>query len=460
MAPETPEPTPAPESPLSEDERNPEGALEAALALASTSKRANNSPPRLTRERRLTRRGVMWLGQTCNLRCYFCYFIDRIKANDHPEHAFMSIEKAKKICDTLVNVYGNNAIDIQGGEPTIWKHCLELVRHCHAIGLEPTLITNALVLDKKEVCAEYLAAGVRDLLVSVHGIGEVHDRIVGRKGAHARQMVALRNLQEIGLPFRYNCVLSKPVVRQLPAIAKLAVATGAGAVNFLAFNPFEDQAKDARRSAENVPRYGEIVEYLTEALDILDENKVEANVRYYPLCTVEERHRKSMYNFQQLSYDPHEWDLASWTWTGMQPQRMRDGDVAPTRSLSGQRSLHAMQKPVDLLLRIPVLKDVLPKVHQVVLGSLENMRDRDAMYAENAKVRAELHCGYTYAKCCETCSVKAICDGFHGDYAALFGTDEAVAIHLAQDVKDPRHYIAHQEKLPAPEDKDRSEGGA
>ena len=31
-----------------------------------------------TKKRVLARRGVLWLGQTCNLRCYFCYFVNRI----------------------------------------------------------------------------------------------------------------------------------------------------------------------------------------------------------------------------------------------------------------------------------------------------------------------------------------------------------------------------------------------
>ncbi|MCC6485915.1 MAG: hypothetical protein IT364_00310, partial [Candidatus Hydrogenedentes bacterium] len=38
-----------------------------------------------TTKRVLTKRAVMWLGQTCNLRCYFCYFLNRIDDAHHPE---------------------------------------------------------------------------------------------------------------------------------------------------------------------------------------------------------------------------------------------------------------------------------------------------------------------------------------------------------------------------------------
>src|SRR5438105_1947299 len=99
-----------------------------------------------TREKLLTRRGVLWLGQTCNLRCHFCYFLDRIEQKDHPEHPFMELEKAKAICHALRFKYGNTSVDIQGGEPTIWRHIDELVVYCRDIGLHPTLITNALAL--------------------------------------------------------------------------------------------------------------------------------------------------------------------------------------------------------------------------------------------------------------------------------------------------------------------------
>jgi sulfatase maturation enzyme AslB (radical SAM superfamily) len=154
--------------------------------------------------------------------------------------------------------------------------------------------------------------GIRDFLVSVQGLGPIYDQLVQREGAHVRQMKALRNLQEEGIPFRFNTVLSKPAVPQLPDIARLAVYTGAEVVNFLGFNPFNDQ-ESGKRSHENVPRYTELGEPLNLALDILAAAGVEANVRYLPFCVVAERHRSAVYNFPQIPYDLHENDFASWS---------------------------------------------------------------------------------------------------------------------------------------------------
>ena len=69
-------------------------------------------PTRKTTKRTLTRRGVVWIGQTCNLRCYFCYFLNRIADSEHPEHPVMGLKKCKEICNTLRYFYGNTAIDI------------------------------------------------------------------------------------------------------------------------------------------------------------------------------------------------------------------------------------------------------------------------------------------------------------------------------------------------------------
>lgn len=383
-----------------------------------------------TTRRVLTRRGVLWLGQTCNLRCHFCYFQNRISSATHPDHPFMSLDKARAICSTLRDHYGNTAIDIQGGEPTIYPEINALVAHCREIGLLPTLITNAVVLDKRERCRELQEAGLRDLLVSVHGLRDDYDRAVGLTGGSARQMKALDNLVALGIPFRFNCVLARSVLGHLAEISRLAVSSGAGVVNFIAFNPFEDQQKGGR-SSQDVPRYADVRGPLVDALDYLEENGVEANVRYLPLCQAPERHRKSFYNFQQLPYDLHEWDYASWSWTGRNPQRRRDPELEPVLSL---RRANAQS---GLFGRPGYLDD--PSVAQA------------DEYRHSALIRAREHCGYKFAQACETCGLKNICDGFHGDYASLHGAHEAVAqaVHAGDD---PLHYIRRQVKIVEHED--------
>lgn len=390
----------------------------------------------------LTKRGVVWLGQTCNLHCQFCYFIDRVADHSHAEHAFMSLEKAKNICRTLAEFYGNTAIDIQGGEPTLYKDIFELIRFCNSINLKPTLITNALLLDNPQECIKYRDAGISDFLVSVQGLGDVHDKLVGCPGAHRRQLNALQSLQQAGIRFRFNTVMSGAALPQLPEIAELAVKSGALVVNFITFNPFADQAAGGHRSSENVPKYSEVRPFLTRAIDVLENAGIEANIRYFPFCMVEERHRKNIYNFQQLSYDPYEWDLASWSWTGLQPQREKNGSLTPPTGLAVPQSFAKLRAPMKRLATNRLLRPLLYGMHAALTRFGERGVDREKLYRRVAKLHAEKYCGYVYGHACSDCSLKSICDGFHGDYAALFGTEETSPLCNDVLVDDPCHFLS------------------
>lgn len=408
-----------------------------------------------TKKRVLTKRGVMWLGQTCNQRCYFCYFINRIEDHKHPEHAFMTLDKAKKICDTLRYFYGNTAIDIQGGEPTIYKPIFELVQYCHDIGLYPTLITNGLMLAKEGAVEKYRDAGLRDFLVSLHGVRETHDEVVRVPGAYEKIKKAIEHMQRLDFPFRINCTMSKPVIPLLPEIAQHAIDYGAYAVNFIAFNPFGDQESGKRRS-DTVARYSEVSEQLTKAMEMLEEAGIEVNVRYLPLCMAEEKYRKNFYNFQQLSYDTHEWDFQSWVWSMSVPQLRKEGGVMPPFLLGGPYSQELRNGDAlyirDHYERKPLIQGIKFKGHRLLTRMIQMAQGLDGIYRGEACYRASVNCHYKYHDACNECVAKNICDGFHGDYADLFGTDEANPIGGGQPIDDPCHYIRQQIKTVEPED--------
>ena len=428
-----------------------EPALELALTPAAGAKPAYVS----SQARAITRRGILWLGQTCNLRCHFCYFLDRIENEQHPEHAFMSLAKAQEICRTLVEHYGNNSIDIQGGEPTLYPHIHDLVAYCAEIGLSPTIITNAQVLSNRTVVERYRGSGIRDFLVSVQGLGAVYDELVGSEGAHARQMKALHHLQEAGIPFRFNTVVSRPALAQLGDIARLAIETGAEVVNFLGFNPFNDQ-QTGKRSSKNVPRYTEVTGPLNDALDLLAAAGVEANVRYLPFCVVAERHRRTVYNFPQIPYDLHENDFASWSWTDLPAQRMRDAPLTPPVDLGPRLTLGALRSPLRrLATQLPQIADGLHDIKQRLerrWASQPTGKSRDELYQEDARMRAREYTGYRHVAACASCDLQPVCDGFYGDYTEIFGDADARPIAIGGRVANPQHYSQHQAKRVHPFD--------
>jgi pyruvate-formate lyase-activating enzyme len=421
----------------------------------------------------------MWLGLTCNLRCRFCYFLDRIEDPAHPEHPFIGLEKARAIGRTLVGYYGNNSVDIQGGEPTLYPEIEPLVAYFAGIGLSPTLITNALALSDPTRVEQLRRAGVRDFLISVQGLGEVYDQLVRRPGAHALQRRALDTLQEAGVPFRFNTVLTRAVLPQLDEIAALAVETGAGVVNFLGYNPFFDQQTD-RRERELVPAYDELRGPLRTAIDRLDAEAVEVNVRYLPLCLLSKPYRPHLYGYRQLPYDLHENDYASWSWTELPAQRTAGTPLSPPLGLGRRLRLGRLRRPLRALdRRWPTLGGALHRLKQALerrwaddgVGPVRNADpagrgDRasdgypaagpdavDRRYQQDATVRAAEYTGYRHVPVCRTCGLRPICDGVYGDYLALFGEADVRPVPLAAPVTDPQHYTRHQYKVIHPLDR-------
>lgn len=437
-----------------------------AIALAGCAAGRPGQAYHPTQARKVTRRGILWLGQTCNLRCHFCYFLDRIQDDSHPEHAFMGLDKAKAICRTLVDYYGNNSVDIQGGEPTLYPPIYDLVKYCAEIGLSPTLITNAIALSKHDNVLRFRDHGIRDFLISVQGLGEVYDRIVRRKGAHRWQMMALRNLQRAGVPFRFNTVVSKAALPQLMDISRLAVETGAGVVNFLGFNPFNDQST-GKRSTENVPRYDEIRAPLVSAVEYLVAQGLEVNVRYLPLCLMPEHLRDTAYGFRQLPYDLHENDYASWSWTDLPAQRTGGAELTQPFGLGRRLELGAMRAPLRKLdRRFPGVGRQLHRVKQGLERHWARPADRsldgralEQRYQDDGETRAREYTGYRHVEACQQCSLRGICDGVYGDYADLFGVDGLRPERREQHVRDPQFYTRRQFKVIHPLDREWLEQG-
>jgi MoaA/NifB/PqqE/SkfB family radical SAM enzyme len=342
-----------------------------------------------SRQRRLTQRGVLWLGLRCDLKCKFCYD-DRLSDKDK---IWLEYQDATRALHKFQEFYGNRFVDFMGGEPTLHPNILKILHYAADIGLRPTIVTHGLHLTDQARVQAYAEAGLHDCLVSIHGVGETAASVHGsRRDNFARQVQALRNLRQLEIPVRFNCIMIRDNLSDLHAVADLAVEHGARVVNFLTFNPYFEWSKD-----EGIPfqvRHSEAAEYLTPAIDRCNEAGVEVNVRYMPLCQLPKR-ASHLYTGFQLPYDTHEWDYNSWY------DAQHEGPPSPDWYLAASR-------------------------------------------------RQQLRHRYVQVEACSQCALRHVCDGFHSQYVARFGGEEA-APFPGPLVRDPCHFINGQVKIEYPE---------
>lgn len=336
-------------------------------------------------DRQITRRGVLWLGLTCDVRCKFCY--DELVSSR--EKAWIPLDEATQALDKFRLFYGNEYVDFMGGEPTLHPQAVQIVAHAAAIGLRPTVITHGMHLADLDRARAFAEAGIHDFLVSIHGIGDTVREIHGRgRDNFARQLAALNNLRTLGIPFRFNVTMIRDNLTELEAIAELAGTSGARVVNFLTFNPYFEWASQPEIAFQ--ANHSEIAPYLGAAIDRCTDLGVEANVRYLSPCQLPGR-EAHVYTGYQLPYDAHEWDYNSWYDTG-----------------------YPGSPPPDWYLQ--------------------------------ASQRQQQRHHYVQVPACADCALRQVCDGFHAQYVARWGDDEATP-YPGPPVTDPRHFIRHQNKI-------------
>jgi MoaA/NifB/PqqE/SkfB family radical SAM enzyme len=336
-----------------------------------------------------TRRGVLWLGLRCDVRCEFCYD-DRIPRDQKEWVRFEDITAA---LDKYAHFYGNEYVDFMGGEPTYHPRIADIVAYASSTGLRPTVVTHGMRLADPKFARRLHDAGLHDVLMSVHAVGETLERIHQRGTNNSeRQRRALQNLAELGVPVRFNVTVINRNVDQLSTVAQLAIESGARVVNFLTFNPYFEWRSDVeipfQVSHTNAARG------LIGAIELLTANGVEANVRYFPICMLP-GYEQHVFTGHQLPFDTHEWDYNSWY----------------DRGIPGR-------PPAE-------------------------------WYHGAADEQQERH-HYVQPEPCQRCAARAICDGLHEQYLHRFGDGE-LRPYDGEPITDPTHFIRHQPSLVAEE---------
>ena len=177
----------------------------------------------------------------CNERCSFCpyYGAEGRVIDDGVRLVPKTVLELPLLTRLFEDVRGLvRRIKLSGqGEATLHPQFREIIELAHGMGFDLKLITNGTTLKRN---AAAVRQNVRDVSVSVHGVGAVHDEIVGLRGAFDKAMAGLDLLQEgegALEEVRMVFVITANNLDEVPSIMQLSAAKRVPVVFYLDFLP-------------------------------------------------------------------------------------------------------------------------------------------------------------------------------------------------------------------------------
>jgi len=157
----------------------------------------------------------------CNGRCITCTQWKRKSDNE------LTTEEVNKILLQLKEV-GVRSISFTGGEPTLRRDLSEIIKKTNDLNFDNiTLATNGLLLTK-EKAIDFIENGLKEITISIDGVGQVHDYVRGIKGSYARSIKVLKMLTELRdkrypyLTIRIATTLMKPTLNTITNVLDVA----------------------------------------------------------------------------------------------------------------------------------------------------------------------------------------------------------------------------------------------
>jgi len=164
------------------------------------------------------------LGAGCTQRCVHNDEIHRVYP--HPRTEELTIEEMLTVLDRLAGL-GVTDANLTGGEPLLRPDLVcAMLRRSKELGMNCAMNTTAYQVD--DIMANDLAAsGLQSALVTLLGIGEMHDRVANCPGGFERSCEGIRALARAGIKVHINMVVSTLNQSDIAPVGRLAKTLGA-----------------------------------------------------------------------------------------------------------------------------------------------------------------------------------------------------------------------------------------
>ena len=224
------------------------------------------------------------VGSRCNMRCAYCYYLEKGKYSENAKQTRMSFDLLDRLIRQTVAASPGPVVSFtwHGGEPTLagmdfYKKALELEKKYLPRGWEAwnNLQTNGLLLN--DAWCRFLKDNRFDVGVSFDGPAAVHDKnrcLVNGTGTFERVRTAIRRLRETGIEPDLLCTVNAVSMEQPLEVYRALRETKCGWAQFIPVVIRDGEGGADKRSvtAEGYGRFLTAVfdEWVTHDLGVLD----------------------------------------------------------------------------------------------------------------------------------------------------------------------------------------------
>ncbi|MDD2469535.1 MAG: radical SAM protein [Bacilli bacterium] len=199
----------------------------------------------------------------CNMNCAYCSV-----RNIHKGKKELSTDECKKIIDKLVN-WGVFQIGLTGGEPTVRKDIVELVRYTSAQNVACNLTTNGWNVSK-ELVDQLVEAGLTQVQLSLDShIEEVHEKY-RKKGSFKRVMNTAKMFKDKGLIVGFDTVVTNDNLDQIEPMILFLEKEGYDGLTLLKLKQGDLNLEIFKKLVPDYESYGKVVDKICKYKGELD----------------------------------------------------------------------------------------------------------------------------------------------------------------------------------------------
>ncbi len=342
--------------------------------------------------REISPRMINYVGFACNERCRFCYYLESIESGTTQNRT--TEENKKQIREGRLR-FGKTQIEFTGGEATIRPDFPELVAYAKKLGYEEiSLITNGLKMSHLDYCKRLVDAGLNDVLFSFHSYEPAkHDWLTQIPGSHRRLKQAVENMISLGVPVRFNSVITSQNYKDLVPHLEFLCSFNPWSINLIMFNPSEETMGYESHDPIRFTTYDEISGCISEAITLFRDRVKALNVRFMPFCFLK-GHEAHVRDYWQAIYEAKEWDSL----------------------------LHVGYRMGWPKTIAAALAGLLLLPWSVARYGRKSLQTFISELVETTRVRYL----FAHVKGCRKCALRMICPGFHRDFLKKYGRDQKV----------------------------------